>query len=245
MKLNPLQQILTSLSKQEIKAVIKLISIEILDTLGDNKYLIQQGNHKLTAISDQHLSLHEKYWAVLKTDNNTTVISNLIKYPHLLKDVQYLSNILQTDKLDTILKKQNPIEALKDVLLQAASHATSKHQFTQISNLLLPLLQDIMTIPLKYKGHFGIFQLKKRYNKKNKKLQIDFYAAFYNLGPISGFITSLDDITIININVAFVSTKLFLEQHLKDINYTITIRLKQNIDALSDTSNNGILDVNV
>ncbi len=245
MKLNPLQQILTSLSKQKIKAVIKLISIEILGVLGDNKYLIQQGIHKLTAISDQNLSLHEKYWAVLKTDNDTTVISNLVKYPHLLKDVQYLSNILQTDELNTILKKQNPIEALKDVLLQTASHATSKDQFTQISNLLLPLLQNIMTIPLKYKGHFGVFQLKKRYNKKNKKLQIDFYAAFYNLGPISGVISLLDDITIINISVAFISTKLFLEQHLKDINYTITIRLKQNIDALSDASNSGILDVNV
>ena len=245
MKLNPLQQILTSLSKQKIKAVIKLISIEILGALGDNKYLIQQGIHKLTAISDQNLSLHEKYWAVLKTDNDTTVISNLVKYPHLLKDVQYLSNILQTDELNTILKKQNPIEALKDVLLQTASHATSKDQFTQISNLLLPLLQNIMTIPLKYKGHFGVFQLKKRYNKKNKKLQIDFYAAFYNLGPISGVISLLDDITIINISVAFISTKLFLEQHLKDINYTITIRLKQNIDALSDAASSGILDVNV
>jgi len=244
MKLNPLQQILTSLSKQEIKAVIKLISIEILDTLGDNKYLIQQGTHKLTATSDQNLSIYEKYWAVLKTDNGITTMSNLVKYPHLLKSIQYLPNILQTDELNTILKKQNPIEALKDVLLQAASHATSKHQFTQISNLLLPLLQNIMTIPLKYKEHFGIFQLKKRYNKKNKKLQIDFYAAFYNLGPISGFISSHGDKTIININVAFVSTKLFLEQHLKDINHTITIRLKQNIDALSDTANSGILDVN-
>lgn len=244
MKLEPIQQLLTSLSKNEISAITKLVTIEILDTLGDNKYIIQQGTNTLTATSDKPLNINKHYWATLTTDDKIVTLSNLIKYPPILKEMQHLPIIFKADELGNILKQKDPLTTIKDLLLQNISHTTSKHQFTQISNLILPLIHNIITIPLTYQGNFGIFQLKKRYNKKNKKIQLDFYAAFNNLGPISGLISLLHDDILININVAFLSTKLFLEKHLKEIQYSVKINIKKNINTLRNLTSEGLLDLN-
>jgi hypothetical protein len=86
--------------------------------------------------------------------------------------------------------------------------------------------------------------MKKRYNKTSKKSQLDFYASLLKLGAISGTIMLLEDEIFIDLDVAFTTTKLFLEANLKDVRYKITLHVRENIDALYQFQTNSLLDIN-
>ena len=237
---------LASSSPSEAKALIKLLTVDVIKSLGDSNYTIQTASKELMANSEGKLQEGARYWAQLETKQNSLpILSKLIKHPAILKQLQNLPVIFDTKELHSILTHEKPLENIKGRLLEHLSHASSKDEFTQISNLLLSLMQNTMTIPLQYQQYFGLFQMKKRYNKTTKKSQIDFYAALYNLGPISGTIMLIEDNIIVDLDVAFKTTKLFLEDNLNTIRYKLNIHLKEDIEPLYNVQNNTILDINV
>ncbi|DAB29320.1 MAG TPA: hypothetical protein CFH84_10285 [Sulfurimonas sp. UBA12504] len=93
---------------------------------------------------------------------------------------------------------------------------------------------------------FSLVQFKKRYNTKTKNTYIDFYAALELLGPISGLITLDERVIKIELCVAFVQTKIFLENDLKNFSYNnINIKLVKNIEPLYDTKRSSLLDISI
>ena len=233
-------------SPAETKALIKLLTIDVTKSLGDSRYLIQSASKELIASSEKPLQEGSRYWAELEVkQHETPTLSKLIKHPALLKEMQNLPMKFDIKELHEILTGKKPIESIKNRLLEQLSNASSKEDFTQLSNLLLSLMQNTITIPLQYQQYFGLFQMKKRYNKTTKRSQIDFYAVLCSLGPISGTIMLKEDKISVDLDVAFKATKFFLEENLNTIRYKINIHVKENIEPIYNLQTNTILDINV
>jgi len=244
-QLSSLVKLITT-NPNEAKSLIKLISVDVLKSLGDSKYTISIDNKRLTAQSEKPLSEGSKYWAQLtQTKSSTPNLSNILKQPPILENFKNYSLEYSLKDLQTILNSKKPEVIMKQNLLENLSNATSKDEFSNNSALLLSLHNQIMTIPIKYNNYFSILQFKKRYNKKTKKNQIDFYAALELLGPISGVI-SLDNGTVhVKLNVAFDKTKQFLENYMNNLSYDTDISVVQTIEPLYNTNINSILDISI
>ena len=251
--ISELSNILRSVtSPQEAKALIKLLSVDVTSSLGDGKYLIENPSTKVVVSSDKPLTEGGKYWLELATKHNEMpLVGKFLEQPAMLKEFANIPFKFDTKELHELLSGKKSIESFKTDLLEHLSNATNKEDFTQISNLLLSLMQNTLTIPLTYQQYFGVFQMKKRYNKTSKKSQLDFYASLAKLGPISGTVMLLDDEIFINLDVAFTTTKLFLEENLKELRYKTTLHAKcqdgisENIPPLYQFHSNTILDINV
>ncbi len=236
---------LASSSPAEAKALIKLLTVDVTKSLGDGKYILQTPTKEMPATSQKPLQEGLKYWVELGTkQHETPVISKFLQQPKLLQELQNIPLKFDIKELHELLSGKKTIESFKTNLLEHLSSAATKDDFTQVSNLLLSLMQNTLTIPLLFGHSFGVFQMKKRYNKTTKKSQLDFYAALLKLGPISGTIMLLEDEIFIDLDVAFTTTKLFLEANLKDIRYKITLHVRENIEPLYQFQTNSLLDIN-
>ncbi|MDD2790588.1 MAG: hypothetical protein PHU40_07990 [Sulfurimonas sp.] len=238
---------LLSTNPNEAKALIKLVSVDVLKSLGESKYTIALENKTLTAQSDKPLSEGAKYWSQLsQTKDATPKLSNLFKMPELLGTFKGAGIEYSLKELHTLLSSKKPEALLKQNILEHLSTAATKEEFSSASTLLLSLQNHTFTIPLAFHNYFSLVQFKKRYNTKTKKRHIDFYAALELLGPISGMIT-LDESTIeIDLSVAFVQTKIFLENDLKNLSYnSVTITLVENIEPLYETKLTSLLDISI
>jgi hypothetical protein len=235
----------TASSPQEAKALIKLLSVDVTKSLGDGKYLLENSSTKVIASSDKPLLEGGKYWLELASKHNEMpLITKFLQQPTMLKEFANIPLKFDTKELHELLSGKKTIESFKMDLLEHLSNASNKEDFTQISNLILSLMQNTLTIPLTFQHYFGVFQMKKRYNKTSKKSQLDFYASLAKLGPISGTVMLLEDEILIDLDVAFTTTKLFLEENLKDIRYKTTLHVSENIQALYQFHSNSILDIN-
>lgn len=235
---------LISANPNEAKALIKLVSVDVLKSLGDGKYTILLDNKTLTAQSEKPLSEGAKYWTQLsQTKNSTPELSNLLKQPQLFKNLQNSSLEYSLKDLQTILSSKKPESIIKHNLLEHLTNASTKDEFTNASTLLLSLQNQTMTIPINYHNYFCVLQFKKRYNKKTKKTQIDFYAALEFLGPVSGVISLLNGEVTAELNVAFDKTKQFLEDNMNELSFDVNVSVIAAIEPLYSANVNSILDV--
>ncbi|QOY53386.1 hypothetical protein [Candidatus Sulfurimonas baltica] len=235
---------LISTNPNEAKALIKLVSVDILKSLGDGKYSVLLDNKTLTAQSDKPLSEGAKYWSQLtQSKDSTPQLSQLLKHPALLKNMQHTNLEYSLKDLRTVLSSAKPENTLKQNLLEHLSVASTKEEFSSTSALLLSLHNQTVTIPLNYHGYFSVLQFKKRYNKKTKKSQINFYAALELLGPISGIISLENGGVSIELNVAFDKTKQFLENDMKNLSYDVDISVVNIIEPLYIANLNSLLDL--
>jgi hypothetical protein len=244
-QLNILSQLLSS-NPNEAKALVKLVSIDVLKSLGDAKYSILLENKTLTAQSDKSLSEGAKYWTQMtQTKDTQPKLSNLVKIPLLFNDFKNSVLEYSVKELQTLLSSKKPETVFKQNILEHLGSAVTKEEFSNASTLLLSLQNNTFTIPLAFYNSFALLQFKKRYNTKTKKSHIDFYAALEFLGPISGVI-SLDETQInVKLGVAFLKTKIFLEDDLKNLSYNVNITVMENIAPLYDAKLNSLLDVSV
>lgn len=244
-QLSSLTKLITT-NPNEAKALVKLLSLDVLKSLGDAKYTVSFDGKTLTAQSDKPLSEGAKYWAQLsESKTSTPKLSHLFKQPSLLNNFVNHSLEYSLKDLQTLLNSKNPQNILKQTLLEHLSSASSKEEFTNTSTLLLSLHNQTMTIPLSYHNYFSILQFKKRYNKKTKKTQIDFYAALELLGPISGVISLNDSSISVKLNVAFEKTKQLLQNSMKSLSYDAEISVIQAIEPLYYENINSILDISI
>lgn len=234
----------------EAKSLIKLLSIDVLKSLGDGKYLVAEKNSStksaLTAQSDKPLNEGERYWAVLSNKKNEIPkLLNPIKQPLLFKNLQSSSLEYSLKDLQTILSSKNPQNLVKHDLLERLNSATNRDEFTNIASMLLSLQNQTLTIPLNYQGYFSILQFKKRYNKQTKKTAVDFYASFEFLGPVSGLIWLDEGNISIELSVAFERSKQFLQNSMNDISYGVKISLLEKIEPLYSANMECILDISI
>lgn len=244
-QLSAIAKILTA-SPNEAKALIKLASVDILKALDSGKYSVLLENKTLTAQSDKPLKEGLSYWSQLsQTKADGVKLSNLLQMPQMLKNFQNTQSDFTLRELQTLLSSTKPESSLKNTLLENLSNASSKDEFVNNSNLLLSLQNNTFTIPITFNNYFSILQFKKRYNKKTKKSQIDFYAALESLGPISGVISLENSDVNINLNVAFDKTKNFLENDMKNLSYNLNISVIDSIEPLYTPNINSLLDVSI
>ncbi len=237
---------LISANPNEAKALVKLGSIDVLKSLGDNKYSILLNSKTLTAQSDKPLSEGAKYWSQISQDKGQTPkLSNLLKMPQMLKNFQHSNIEYSLKDLHSLLNSKKPEMSLKNSLLESLTNANTKEEFTTTSNLLLSLQNATFTIPLNFHNYFSILQFKKRYNKRTKKTHLDFYAALENLGPVSGIISLNNADVEIDLNVAFDRTKTFLQQNAEGISYPINITVIESIEPLYSANINSLLDISI
>ena len=233
-------------SPGEVKNLIKLLSVDVNQSLGDGNYILKTPTKELSAYSQKPLQEGAKYWMELSSKpQENAIVSKYLLQPPLLKDMLSLPIRFEMKDLHELLSGKKSLESLKNQLLEHLSTASSKEDFTQLSNMLLSLMQSTLTLPLAYEHYFGVFQMKKRYNKETKKSQLDFYAALEKLGPISGVVMDLESEVVIHLDVAFDATKLFLQEHLKEIRYKVTLQVHDVIEPLFVPQTNSILDINV
>ena len=221
----------------------KLLDVEVLQSLGENKYLLNVEGKQLTALSQQKLIPHEHYFARFEAPKDAKpTLSHLIKIPKLfikLPLLQHLHLFFEPKELARLLASKETLQNFKDTLLKELATAPSKEHFQTLTPFLLSLHQNILTIPLRFYESFALLQFKKRYNKKTKKSFLDFYAFFPHLGPISGVISERE----VKINVAFDETKKYLENISGEVGYTIHINVSDSIEPLYEAKSERVLDI--
>lgn len=243
--LNSISKLLNS-NPNEIKTVTKLVSLDVLQHLGNNKYTISLDDKILTTKSQKSLNVSSTYWAKLNYNSDIPELSQVIKQPQILhKRGLYKNLALRIEDIKTIISSKEHLQEYKTNLLEKLVSATTKDEFSNTSNLLLSLHHQVATIVLEYHSHFSILQLKKRYNNKTKKTAVDFYAALEFLGPIGGVIYMDEDKVMIDISVTYEKTVDFLEQNVDSLSYKINISLLENINPLYVATPNSLLDVSI
>lgn len=245
-QLNALTKLFAS-NPSEAKALVKLLSVDVLKSLGKGKYTIALGDKTLSAQSDKPLQEGSKYWAQLtQTKSSLPQLSNLVKTPKVFQTFQSLPFELSVKDLQNILSSKQSIQGFKKDILEHLTKASSKEEFSSLSNLLLSLQNNTLSVPMYINMQFYLLQMKKRYNNKTKKTYLDFYAALESLGPISGVISHEGHEIEIDLSVAYEKTKQFLEQDLKNFSYKVNITVQQEIQPLYENSNtNSLLDISI
>ncbi len=241
--LTSLLRIIQNSDPKTAAALTKLLDIEVLKSLGENRYLLNVAGKELTALSQQKLTPHEHYFARFEaTKNAQPTLSHLIKIPKLfvkLPHLQHLDLFFELKDLARLLGSKETLQAFKETLLKELAASPTKEHFRALTPFLLSLHQNILSIPLHFYDTFALLQFKKRYNKKTKKSFLDFYAFFTHLGPISGIIWEYE----VKINVAFYETKEHLERLSDAIGYDVSIEISDTIAPLYEAKTERVLDI--
>ena len=245
MNLNAISSLLKVIQSSDAKTaatLTKLLDIEVLKSLGENRYLLQAGGKELTALSQQKLIPHEHYLARFEvTKNSQPTLSHLLKVPKLFTKLPLLDSalLIEPKELARLLSAKEGVMSFKESLLKELVSSPSKEHFQALSPFLLSLHQNVLSIPLYFFDTYALLQFKKRYNKKTKESFLDFYAFFTHLGALSGIVSQNEA----RINVAFEETKRHLETLRKKLGYEVQIEVSEMILPLYETKEQKILDI--
>lgn len=237
---------LATLSPNESKTLIKLLSADVLKNLGNNELLLKSGMKEFNVKSEINLSEGSKVWAKIATmpDKSLQLLDAKVM-PKLMQNLLLLQEKYQLQDVVKLLSSKEPISAFKKEVFEQLASSNSKENFSALSQLLLSLNQNVLTIPLEYQNYYAVFQMKKRYNKDFKKRSIDFYTALENLGEIEGTISLIDDEVYLHMNVAFEESLTLLEKTVDDLSFSskTTLQLKESFEPLFNQESLTLLDI--
>ena len=242
--LTSILQTFQSADAKSLKPLLKLLPIEVVESLGKESYLLKIGDKQLSAFSKQPLESGEFYYAkLIQKPNTKPILSHLIKLPTAVLDAMEQPYVESYDleNLKHILQSKKNLKKFKMELLQKLSTSETKEQFQNLSHMLLSLHQNVLTLPLYIYERFAFFQLKKRYNKKTKKSFLDFYAFFSRLGPVSGVV---DDKSV-HLNVAYEEVAEFLSNNKESLPLQLTVTVSEKIEPLYAANEQRILDITI
>lgn len=220
-------------SKKAIEFNAKLpISIEVLEKLYSNSYLLKIGTLKIDSKSNKELIIGKKYWTELKRNNSGSIlISHLIKHPEVLNDLKYFFEI------DTISKVKELLDSdYKKAILSRLANSKVKSEFLFFTNILLSLKEGVVTIPIKDGSRYLFLQ----YKVQNES--IEFYAILKNLAPISGKLDLKEQ--NLEIYCSYETTLLILQDEINKLETfkNISLILKRDITPLYNFKNS-LLDL--
>ncbi len=232
-----LLRILQSGARQgESSLLSKPVVMEVLKSLGGGKYLVDINGRQLQAQSSTPLKEAHSYSALLHSDKHSMpTLSSLKMLPKIFSHLQRLtdsSTLYDTHRLTHLLQHKKAAAVLKESVLHELANSTSKEHFNANAMLLLSLYNSVLSFPLLFSERFGLFQLKKRYNKKSKRTQLHFYALFAHLGAVKG---SVDE-SGIRMCVGHEETRYLLEERSDELSYEISIEVCEDIEALFDAT---------
>jgi hypothetical protein len=209
-------------------------TIEVLEDQYGGKYKLLIGNKTISAKSEQELSLGSLYWGTLKESKISSVIklSNLIKQPSIVKNMNILPRLDSFSMLNLLSSSSFSMD-FKSFILENMSNTNSKFEFMYLLNILQGVGDNIFSFVLNYGSKDTLFQFKKRKNRKkdfkDNSINIDFYAAFENLGPVEGYIESVDDTKRVTLYLHYEDSIKFLKRELRSLDIEAVVYKKDSI----------------
>ncbi len=221
------------------------VALEILEKTSPTKYLAKIGNLTMDIKSMRDLQVGAKYWAEIgRSSVGTTLVSNLANQPKLLSELSNSPLKLNENALKSLIESNNPFADFKSAILDKLADAKSSGEFNLLSQLLVSIHKDVLTLPIDLEDEDAFLQAKKP--KKSEKQQnfIEFFAAFPHLGGIAGKIFLDGEELELYLTTQYKSTKRALEESLKDLKGFSHIRIEvdRNIVPFYEFSNS-LLDV--
>ncbi len=240
-----LQNLLAELSSSRLASLLP-VEVLVLKKLSPEKYLLQIKSQNFETVTPKPLQVGEKYLASVSQDSksNTLFLKHFHKMPLQPEQAVYSMNeIVEHFKKPS----KEAITELHAKMLSSLSNSTSKEEFSFYTQMLLGLTQDLVSLPFKYTGGFGLLQYKKR-RKQEKQSQdeVQFYAHLKHLGPLDGLVGLQDDKIYIKINVMFEESLALLQRYKEEFSFndTLHIQLKEEINPLF-VLNDAILDISI
>ena len=240
-----LQNLLAQLSSAKLSSLLP-VEILVLKNLSEQKFLLQIKGQELEVSTPKALVVGEKYLASLTRDtqNDTLFLKHFHKFP--LKAEQAFYSLEEVTRHFNAPSKE-AVTLLHSQLLSSLSNASGKEEFNFLTQLLLGLNQEFVSLPFRYTGGFGLVQYKKRKRQgKQSQDEVQFYAYLKHLGPLDGLVGVSDDHIYIHINVLFEESLTLLQGYADEFSFksALVIRLKEEISPLFALGNK-ILDINI
>ena len=201
MNLNPLQT-LSNLAKldsalnagnsstpKHFNASLPVI-LKVLTQSKNGEYLLQLGRSQIATKSAIKLEIGKSYWANMqKNEANQIVLSNLIKNPKIMENLQ--SAPLKFSFSDLAELQKNPkdfVNELREFLLKELVLCENKKDFSELSKTLLCLSQGVLSLVISDENKEHLLQMT---TKKTRKQEVYFYGIFPSLGPIKGVFSDI------------------------------------------------------
>ncbi len=213
------------------------ITIEVLENIFFDEYILKIGTQKIKSKSEKKLESSKKYWTELsRSSSGSILISNLIKQPEFLINLEYFFEIENLRDLKKLLNRD-----YKKIILKLLADSKSKSEFLFFTNILLALKEEVYTIPIKDKNSTRYLFLQYKFSINS----IEFYVVLKNLAPISGEL-NLKNFSL-KINCSYENSLNILKKRvseLKDKFTKIEFNLKSDIEPLYDFKKS-LLDLKV
>ena len=153
-----------------------LIPIHVQKMVEMAKYNIKLGNRELITKSFIELEEWTKYWGELSNDEQGSIkISNIQKKPSILQQEKF-PIAFDLINLEKIFSLDDSIGYIKGFILDNIISSSNKDEFLFLSNLLLSMNFDVLSIPFIYNNTYNMLQMKKDV----------FVITTNHLGPIRG-----------------------------------------------------------
>ncbi len=240
-----IQNLLAELSSSRLSSLLP-VEVSVLKRLSPERYLLQIKDKSFETTTAKPLDVGTKYLASISQDpkSNTLFLKHFHKIP--LKPEQA---VFELDELISHFKKPSK-EALTELhsrLVSTLSNSTNKEEFNFLTQMLLGLMQETVSLPFKYANGFGLVQYKKnRRKEKQSQDEVQFYAHLQHLGPLDGVVGLQDEQIYIRINVLFEESLSLLQAQTDTFSLgdKIQLQLKEEIRPLF-VLNDKILDINI
>ena len=237
--------VLERIAAIEINALLQ-IGVEVVERRPDGLYTIRMGRHTFTSRSDTPLKEGHGYWAQLvQTKEGIVQLKRLHPKPLLLQ--KNFDGALPPDLFSRLRDSGEPMQAMKEQLLQALAHAPNKESFQNLTQLLLSLHAGVLTIPWKREGRPALLQM--RQSRKEEDLnrkRVEFYTAMNNLGPIEGTLLLAGRERILNLSVHYPRSVALLERRrdaLQGFDRVEIVRKEGKIAPFWDATGTSLLDI--
>lgn len=168
------------------------VLLKVLAQSKNGEYLLQLGRSQIATNSAIKLEIGKSYWANMqKNEANQIILSNLIKNPKIMENLQ--NSPLKFSLSDLAELQKNPkdfVNELKEFLLKELAMCENKKDFSELSKSLLCLSQGVLSLVISDENKEHLFQMT---TKKSRKQEVHFYGIFPSLGPIKGVFSVLGD----------------------------------------------------
>ena len=207
-----------------------LIPIYVQKMVDMAKYNIRLGNKELTTKSFIELEEWTRYWGELSNDEKGSIkISNIQKKPSILQQEKF-PLAFDLENLQTILSLDDSVGYMKGFILDNIVASSNREEFIFLSNLLLSIHFDVLSIPFIYNNTYNILQMKKN----------SFILTTNHLGLIRGVFDKDNKTLFIKVcsKICMKPIKDSLQPKLKDIE--ISFQVSDEISLLFEFKNNAL-----
>ena len=207
-----------------------LIPIHVQKMVDMAKYNIILGNKELTTKSFIELEEWTKYWGELSNDEKGSIkISNIQKKPSILQQKKF-PLAFDLENLEKILSLDNSAEYIKGFILDNIILSSNKEEFLFLSNLLLSIHFDVLSIPFIYNNTYNILQMKNN----------SFIVTTNHLGLIRGIFDKEKKTLLIKVcsKICIKPIEESLKEKLEDIE--LSFQISDEISLLFEFKNNAL-----